>query len=74
MGKKPVLRVLDRSNLKLDLTQLGFDEAGLQNVMSALEVPHGMILVTGPTGSGKNDDVIFCPSVSELTEREYRDS
>ena len=52
-GEKAVLRILDRSCLNLDLTQLGFDAKGLSTLMTALEVPHGMILVTGPTGSGK---------------------
>ncbi|MCA9472306.1 MAG: Flp pilus assembly complex ATPase component TadA [Nitrospirales bacterium] len=52
-GEKVVLRILDRSCLNLDLTQLGFDAAGLSKVMTTLEVPHGMVLVTGPTGSGK---------------------
>ena len=52
-GEKAVLRILDRSCLNLDLEQLGFDSVGLSIVMNALEVPHGMILVTGPTGSGK---------------------
>ena len=52
-GEKVVLRILDRSGLNLDMTQLGFHAASLSRVTSALEVPHGMILVTGPTGSGK---------------------
>ncbi|MGB0909425.1 MAG: GspE/PulE family protein [Nitrospirales bacterium] len=52
-GEKVALRILNRSNLNLDLTQLGFNESNLSRVTAALEVPHGMILVTGPTGSGK---------------------
>jgi type IV pilus assembly protein PilB len=52
-GEKTVLRLLDKSNLQVDLTKLGFEEKALQNFMWALEKPYGMILVTGPTGSGK---------------------
>ncbi|MDH4230652.1 MAG: type IV-A pilus assembly ATPase PilB [Nitrospirota bacterium] len=52
-GEKTVLRVLDKSNLQVDLTKLGFEQAALDDVMEALNKPFGMILVTGPTGSGK---------------------
>ncbi len=52
-GEKTVLRLLDKSNLQVDLTKLGFDEDSLKNFMNALDKPYGMILVTGPTGSGK---------------------
>jgi type IV pilus assembly protein PilB len=52
-GEKTVLRILDKSNLEVDLTKLGFEEGQLKTFMEALEKPYGMILVTGPTGSGK---------------------
>ena len=52
-GEKIALRILDRSSLNLDMTQLGLSAMSLARVTTALEVPHGMILVTGPTGSGK---------------------
>ena len=52
-GEKMVLRILDKSNLQLDLTKLGFDEKPLRDFMEAIEKPYGMLLVTGPTGSGK---------------------
>ena len=52
-GEKTVLRLLDKSNLQVDLTKLGFEEKALQDLMVALDKPYGMILVTGPTGSGK---------------------
>ncbi len=52
-GERTVLRLLDKSNLQVDLTKLGFDEDSLGDFMSALNKPYGMILVTGPTGSGK---------------------
>jgi len=52
-GEKLVLRILDKGNLTLDLKQLGFDGEDLVNFTNALNTPYGMILVTGPTGSGK---------------------
>ncbi len=52
-GEKTVLRILDKSNLQVDLTKLGFEEETLKIFMEALEKPYGMLLVTGPTGSGK---------------------
>ncbi len=52
-GEKIVMRLLDKSNLQLDLTKLGFDEKPMQDFLEAIEKPYGMILVTGPTGSGK---------------------
>jgi type IV pilus assembly protein PilB len=52
-GEKTVLRILDKSNLQVDLTKLGFEEEALKGFMSSLEKPYGMLLVTGPTGSGK---------------------
>jgi type IV pilus assembly protein PilB len=47
------MRILDASNLQLDLKKLGFDPMGLQNLLRAIALPYGMVLVTGPTGSGK---------------------
>jgi type IV pilus assembly protein PilB len=52
-GEKTVMRILDKSSLQVDLTKLGFEEEALQKFMEALQKPYGMILVTGPTGSGK---------------------
>ncbi len=52
-GEKAVLRLLDKSNLQLDMTKLGFEEAQLRYFKSAIHRPYGMVLVTGPTGSGK---------------------
>lgn len=52
-GEKVVLRLLDKSSLQLDMTKLGFEAAQLQDFKEAIEKPHGMVLVTGPTGSGK---------------------
>jgi type IV pilus assembly protein PilB len=52
-GEKVVLRLLDKSHLRLDLTELGFDKDKLEAFKKAIKLPYGMILVTGPTGSGK---------------------
>jgi type IV pilus assembly protein PilB len=52
-GEKVVLRLLDKSNLQLDMTKLGFETRQLVDFKDAISKPHGMVLVTGPTGSGK---------------------
>jgi type IV pilus assembly protein PilB len=52
-GEKIVMRLLDKSNLTLDLTKLGFEPNALEDFMKAIGSPYGMVLVTGPTGSGK---------------------
>jgi len=52
-GEKIVLRLLDQSNLQLDMTKLGFEPKQLSVFMKGIHQPYGMVLVTGPTGSGK---------------------
>ncbi len=52
-GEKTVLRLLDKSNLQLDMTKLGFAEKQLVDFQDSINKPYGMVLVTGPTGSGK---------------------
>jgi type IV pilus assembly protein PilB len=52
-GEKVVLRLLDKGNLQLDMTKLGFDPEPLKDFQWAINQPWGMVLVTGPTGSGK---------------------
>ena len=52
-GEKIVLRILDKGNLTLDLTKFGFEPAAEKDLMRAILNPYGMVLVTGPTGSGK---------------------
>lgn len=52
-GEKVVLRILDKSALKVDMTELGFDDQQLKDFKQNIERPFGMVLVTGPTGSGK---------------------
>ena len=54
-GEKVVLRLLDRERLTLDMTKLGFDERSLERFEAAIRSPRGMVLVTGPTGSGKTN-------------------
>ncbi len=52
-GEKIVLRLLDKSNLQLDMTKLGYEETSLKWFKEQIHKPFGMVLVTGPTGSGK---------------------
>ncbi len=52
-GEKIVLRILDRSQVVLDLNQLGFETRQLEQIRKAIAAPYGLILMTGPTGSGK---------------------
>jgi type IV pilus assembly protein PilB len=54
-GEKIVLRLLDKDNLKLDMTKLGFEPESLARFEEAIFKPWGMVLVTGPTGSGKTN-------------------
>jgi type IV pilus assembly protein PilB len=54
-GEKVVLRLLDKDNLMLDMTRLGFEPESLRRFETAILKPYGMVLVTGPTGSGKTN-------------------
>jgi len=54
-GEKIVLRLLDKENLRLDMTKLGFEPESLKRFERAILRPYGMVLVTGPTGSGKTN-------------------
>ena len=54
-GEKVVLRLLDKENLRLDMTKLGFESESLEKFQRAILKPYGMVLVTGPTGSGKTN-------------------
>ena len=65
-GEKVVLRLLDKSNLQLDMTKLGFEEQQLKDFMDAIDRPYGMVLVTGPTGSGKTTTLYS--ALSKLNE------
>ncbi len=65
-GEKVVLRLLDKSNLEVDMTKLGFEPKPLQWFKDAIERPYGMVLVTGPTGSGKTTTLYS--ALSELNK------
>ncbi|MFA5072365.1 MAG: type IV-A pilus assembly ATPase PilB [Nitrospirota bacterium] len=65
-GEKTVLRLLDKSNLQLDMTKLGFDPDQLKDFKDAINKPFGMVLVTGPTGSGKTTTLYS--ALSELNK------
>lgn len=65
-GEKVVLRLLDKSALQLDMTKLGFEEASLKQFHGAIHKPVGMVLVTGPTGSGKTTTLYS--ALSELNK------
>ena len=54
-GEKVVMRLLDKEMLRLDMTKLGFEPESLQKYQTAVLKPYGMVLVTGPTGSGKTN-------------------
>ncbi|MBI5191995.1 MAG: type IV-A pilus assembly ATPase PilB [Nitrospirae bacterium] len=53
-GEKVVLRILDKGSLSFDLAKLGFEPKAHEDLMKAIHAPYGMVLVTGPTGSGKS--------------------
>ncbi len=65
-GEKIVLRLLDKSNLQLDMTKLGYEEKALEWFKKEIHKPFGMVLVTGPTGSGKT--VSLYSALSELNQ------
>jgi type IV pilus assembly protein PilB len=65
-GEKIVLRLLDKTNLQLDMAKLGFDENALKDFLNAIYLPYGMVLVTGPTGSGKTTTLYS--ALSELNK------
>jgi type IV pilus assembly protein PilB len=65
-GEKIVLRLLDKENLRLDMTKLGFEPESLEKFEKAILKPYGMVLVTGPTGSGKTNTLYS--SISRLNQ------
>jgi type IV pilus assembly protein PilB len=67
-GEKIVLRLLDKENLRLDMTKLGFEQESLVKFEKAILKPYGMVLVTGPTGSGKTNTLYS--SISRLNQPE----
>jgi type IV pilus assembly protein PilB len=73
LGEKLVVRILDKQNLRVRMEDLGFRPAALAVFKRVLEMPHGLVLVTGPTGSGKTTtlysalDLLRSPEVNILT-------
>ncbi len=67
-GEKIVMRLLDKSNLQLDMTKLGFGTDQIAIMKEALDRPYGMVLVTGPTGSGKTTTLYS--ALSELNKED----
>jgi len=65
-GEKIVMRLLDKGNLQTDLTKLGYEPAALSHFMHEIHKPFGMVLVTGPTGSGKT--VSLYSAIAELNK------
>ena len=65
-GEKVVLRLLDKSNLQLDMTKLGFEPHQISTFKDCIHRPYGMVLVTGPTGSGKTTSLYS--ALSELNK------
>jgi type IV pilus assembly protein PilB len=59
-GEKIVLRILDKGNLTLDLEKFGIEKQSEKDLMEAVMNPYGMVLVTGPTGSGKTTTLYSC--------------
>src|SRR5579885_419102 len=67
-GEKIVLRLLDKENLRLDMTKLGFEPESLEKFQKAIFKPYGMVLVTGPTGSGKTNTLYS--SIAQLNKED----
>lgn len=67
-GEKTVLRILDTSNLAYNLDQLGFEEKSLKDLRQAISAPYGMVIITGPTGSGKSTTLYSI--ISEMLNEE----
>ncbi len=65
-GEKVVMRLLDKENLRLDMTKLGFEQESLTKFQKAILKPYGMVLVTGPTGSGKTNTLYS--SIAQLNK------
>jgi type IV pilus assembly protein PilB len=65
-GEKVVMRLLDKANLQLDMTKLGFEQPQLDVFQHCIHQPYGMVLVTGPTGSGKTTTLYS--ALSELNK------
>lgn len=67
-GEKSVIRILDGGNLALRLDAMGFEQKSLDDLQVAIDSPYGMLLVTGPTGSGKSTTLYSCVSAVATPE------
>ncbi len=67
-GEKMVMRILDKGAIPLELTGLGLDERQVADLVEAIQMPHGLALVTGPTGSGKSTTLYSCLNLLERAE------
>ena len=68
-GENIVARILDKSQLKLGLDNLGFSDADSRMIQDSLKLPYGLILVTGPTGSGKTTTLYSCLTLINTVSR-----
>jgi len=68
-GEKVVMRILDKSNLNLDLADFGMEQKAIDDITTAIASPFGMVLVTGPTGSGKTTTLYSCLAKLNNAER-----
>ena len=59
-GEKMVMRILDKGAIPIELTGLGFDQRQSKDLIESIQMPHGLMLVTGPTGSGKSTTLYAC--------------
>jgi type IV pilus assembly protein PilB len=67
-GEKLVVRVLDSAQAQLDLQRLGYEPEDLKRLLTAIRAPHGLVLVTGPTGSGKTQSLYACLNLLNTPE------
>jgi type IV pilus assembly protein PilB len=67
-GEKLVIRVLDSAQAQLDLSRLGYEPEDLERLLAAIRAPHGLVLVTGPTGSGKTQSLYACLNLLNTPE------
>lgn len=67
-GEKLVIRVLDSAQAQLDLGHLGYEPEDLERLLAAIRAPHGLVLVTGPTGSGKTQSLYACLNLLNTPE------
>jgi type IV pilus assembly protein PilB len=72
-GEKIVIRILDPSSAKLGIDALGYEAVEKERLMAAIQRPYGMVLVTGPTGSGQDRVALYLPEYPQQARRQHRD-